>query len=202
MNQVKTINELINRTWRAQVTALVLTLFVFLLGTTTARSQGHGAGTGGGAGKVAVHDIGFAASVGVARGQIVRITFRIPDDQAQRNQPQGRIYVATSTGVYDAVTGAELKSFKLSNPAPGVYMFDIGGDGRDVLFGGENVNRVQLRVVTNFVVGFDRPVDSPGAGFYPPSLELIEKDSGTTALHVGFVKVETVKVVLSDNNSK
>lgn len=201
MNQVKTINEFINRTWRAQVTALVLTLFVFLLGT-TARAQGHGAGTGGGAGKVAVHDIGFAASVGVARGQIVRITFRIPTDQPQLGQPQGRIYVATSTGVYDAVTGAELKSFKLSSPAPGIYMFDIGGDGRDVLFGGENVNRVQLRVVTTFVVGFDRPVDAADAGFYPPTLELIEEDSGRTALHVGFVKVETVKVVLSDNNSK
>ena len=66
MNQVKTINELVNHTWRAQVTALVLILFVFLLGTTTTRAQGHGAGTGGGAGKVAVHDIGFAASVGVS----------------------------------------------------------------------------------------------------------------------------------------
>ena len=98
----------------------------------------------------------------VARGQIVRITFRIPDDQAQSNQPQGRIYVATSVGVYDAVKGAEIKSFELSNPAPGVYMFDIGGDGRDVLFGGENVNRVQLRVATNFVVGFDRPVVASG----------------------------------------
>ena len=42
MNQVKTLNELINRTRRAKVPALVLTLFVFLLGTTTARSQGHG----------------------------------------------------------------------------------------------------------------------------------------------------------------
>jgi len=79
MNQVKTINELINRTWRAPATALALTLFVFLFGTTTARAQG--AGTGGGAGKAAVHDVGFAANVSVARGQIVRITFRIPDDQ-------------------------------------------------------------------------------------------------------------------------
>jgi hypothetical protein len=57
MNQVKTINELINRTWRAPATALALTLFVFLFGTTTARAQG--AGTRGGAGKVAVHDVGF-----------------------------------------------------------------------------------------------------------------------------------------------
>jgi hypothetical protein len=73
MNQVKTINELINRTWRAPATALALTLFVFLFGTNTARAQG--AGTGGGAGKVAVHDVGFAANVSVARGQIVRITF-------------------------------------------------------------------------------------------------------------------------------
>ena len=79
MNPVKTINELINRTWRTPATALALTLFVFLFGTTTARAQG--AGTGGGAGKVAVHDVGFAANVSVARGQIVRITFRIPDDQ-------------------------------------------------------------------------------------------------------------------------
>ena len=189
MNQVKTLNELINRPSRAKAPALVLTLFVFLLGTTTARAQGHGAGTGGGAGKVALHDIAFAASVGVARGQIVRITFRIPDDQAQSNQPQGRIYVATTTGVYDAITGAELKNFELRNPAPGIYMFDIGGEGRDVLFGGENVNRVELRVATNFVVGFDRPVDASGAGLYPPSLELIEKDSGRTALDVGFVKL-------------
>lgn len=65
MNQVKTINELINRTWRAPATALALTLLVFLVGTTTARAQG--AGTGGGAGKVAVHDVGFAANVSVAR---------------------------------------------------------------------------------------------------------------------------------------
>ena len=42
MKQVKTLNELINRTRRAKAPALVLTLFVFLLGTTTARSQGHG----------------------------------------------------------------------------------------------------------------------------------------------------------------
>ena len=42
MNQVKTLHELINRTRRAKAPALVLTLFVFLLGTTTARSQGHG----------------------------------------------------------------------------------------------------------------------------------------------------------------
>jgi hypothetical protein len=73
MNQVKTINELINRTWRAPATPLALTLFVFLFGTTTVRAQR--AGTGGGAGKVAVQDVGFAANVSVARGQIVRITF-------------------------------------------------------------------------------------------------------------------------------
>ena len=104
-------------------------------------------------------------------------------------------------------------------------MFDIGGEGRDVLFGGglctkspcpeislcnlcvlgvsvvrfcsefinhrdtENTEMAQRSVTTNFVVGFDRPVDASGAGFYPPSLELIEKDSGRTALHVEFVKL-------------
>jgi hypothetical protein len=108
MNQVKTITELINRTWRAQVVALVLTLFVFLLGTTTARAQGHGAGTGGGAGKVAVHDIGLAAGVGVRAGKS-----------------------------YGLLLGSRM---------------------------------IKLKAIT--------------------------------ALHVGFVKVETVKVVLSDNNSK
>ena len=46
MNQVKTINELINRTWCTPATALALILFVFPFGTTTARAQG--AGTGGG----------------------------------------------------------------------------------------------------------------------------------------------------------
>ena len=202
MNQVRMVSELTNRPWLAQMTALMLTLFVVLLGTTTARAQGHGAGTGGGAGKVSMRDFSFVASVGVARGQTVRIVFRIPTDQPQLGRPQGRIFVATNVGVYDSVTGAEIKNFELNNPAPGVYMFDIGGDGRDVLFGGENVNRVQLRVATDFAVTFDRPVDASDAGFDPPSLELIEKESGRTALHVGFAKVEMVQVVLSDNNSK
>jgi hypothetical protein len=197
MNQVKTLTKLLNRT---QVAALVLTLFVLLLGTTTARAQAHGSGGGGGAGKVSMRDSSFVASVGVARGQTVRIVFRIPTDEPQSGQPQGRLYVATNVGVFNAETGAEIKSFKLSNPAPGIYMFDIGGDGDDLLFGGENVSRVQLRVATGFVVQFDRPVDPSDTGLYPPSLELVDQDSGRTAIHINFVKVETATIVLSDNN--
>jgi hypothetical protein len=197
MNQVKTLTELLNRT---QVAALMLTLSILLLGMTTARAQGHGAGGGGGAGKVSMRDFSFVASVGVARGQTVRIVFRIPTDDPQAGSPQGRLYVATNVGVFNAETGAEIKSFELSNPAPGIYMFDIGGNGDDVLFGGENVNRVQLRVQTGFVVQFDRPVDAADTGLYPPSLELIDQDSGRTAIHVNFVKVEYAKIV-SDNKN-
>ena len=199
MNQVKTLTGLLNR---GTVAALVLTLVVLLLGSTTTRAQGQGAGTGGGAGKVSMRDFSFVASVGVARGQTVRIVFRISTDDSQSAQPQGKLYLATNVGVFNAVTGAELQKFELSNPAPGIYMFDIGGDGDDVLFGGENVSRVELRVATNFIVTFDRPVDAANVGFYPPSLEVIEKDSGRTALHINFVKVQFVNVAVSDNNSK
>jgi len=130
MNQVKTINELINRTWRAPATALALTLFVFLFGTTTARAQG--AGTGGGAGKVAVHDVGFAANVSVARGQIVRITFRIPDDQVDplKETGDGTGLSQSTSMIADSTNGESESSFAI--PAPGTQVMaapkDSDGD--------------------------------------------------------------------------
>jgi len=65
MNQVKTINELINRTWRAPATALALALLSFC--SERPPHARKGPRTGGRAGKVAVHDVGFAANVSVAR---------------------------------------------------------------------------------------------------------------------------------------
>ena len=66
MNQVKTINELINRTWRARTGDGARAHSVCLSVRNDDRTRARGGHRRRG-GKVAVHDVGFAANVSVAR---------------------------------------------------------------------------------------------------------------------------------------
>src|SRR6185369_2197949 len=76
MNGLMTMHEVTNRAWRAQGAALVLAALFSLALVAPARAQG-----GQGAGKVSMRDTLFASSVGVARGQMLRITVAIPNNQ-------------------------------------------------------------------------------------------------------------------------
>jgi len=211
INGIMVMNEGQNRAWRIQAATLMLTLVVFILGvTTTARAQGHGAGGGGGAGKVSMRDFAFSTNVGVARGQMLAVTLAIPTNQDRSELPNGRLLVGTDLGVYmgivkvfDALTGAEIKSFELRNPTPGIHTFDIGGSGDDILFGGDTTyrSRVQLRIEMKLSVCYDRTTNEFGAGFFPPTFEIVERDSGRTTVQGGLAKVGTGTLVLTTANT-
>jgi hypothetical protein len=151
MNELTTMNEVPNRASRAQRAALVLAALVLLSALAApARAQG-----GMGAGKVVVQDIHFAASVGVTREQMLRITLAIPNNQDRMGRTRvifgsDQGVFASQVKVFDGLTGAEIASFELRNPTAGLHTFDIGGDGRDVLVGGRGDDlgpgRIQLRL--------------------------------------------------------
>lgn len=202
MNGPMTMNEVPNRAWRALGAALVLAALFFLSGLTSpARAQG-----GGGAGKVVVQDLHFMSTVGVARGQMLRIAVAIPIDA--RN---GNLYVGTDQGVFvstlkvfNGLTGAEIASFELRNPTAGIHTFDIGGGGRDILVGGAGGDlgpaRIQLRIVVKLGVCYDRRRNQPGPDIYPPTFELVDNDGKTTVLGT-LTKVGPGTLVLSNTNT-
>jgi hypothetical protein len=204
MNGLTAMNEVTNRTWRAQRAALVLAVFFFLLALTApARAQG-----GGGAGKVSMNDLHFASSVGVARGQMLRITVVIPNNQDQN----GKLLVGTDQGVwmsqvkvFDALTGAEIASFEHRNPTAGLHTFDIGGNGRDILLGGAGSDagsgRVQLRIEVKLVVCYDPKRSQPSPGVYPPTFEVVDNESGRTTVQGGLTKVGPGTLVLANANT-
>ena len=195
------------RAWRIQSATLVLTLFVFILAVnTTARAQ---AGGGHGAGKVSMRDVSFFSSVGVARGQMLQIAVVIPDDQ-DTGEPKGRLLAGTDLGVFaghvkvfDALTNAEIATFELRNPTPGIHTFDIGGSGDDILFGGDTVYRVrvQLRIEVELVMCYDRTTNEFGADVLPPIFEIVERESGRTTVHSELVKVGAGRLVLNTANT-
>jgi len=194
-----TINEVINRVWRAQRAAIMLAALVLLLGLTSpARAQsGHGAGGGGGAGKAVFQDLHFSTSVGVARDQMLQITVPIPNTPGL-GTATGKVYVATSLGVFEAhvkvfngLTGAEIRSFELRDPTPGLHTFDIGGSGDDVLVGGlgGDANRIQLSIQVKLVVRYDPRMKEPDEGIFPPTVEVVDKLSGKTTVHLTPLRV-------------
>jgi hypothetical protein len=191
-----------NRAARTQAAALVITLFVLLLAvTTTAQAQAH-AGGGHGAGKVILNDIAMTASVGVARGQLIRISFRIPTDQAQGTS-SGKLFAATTIGVFNAVTGAKIKSFEILNPKPGIHTLDIGGSGDDVLIGGPNADQARAEVIVkmDWLVHLDRSPNAPGPEIFPPALQVVDRDTGRTTAHVSLVKTGAGTVLLTNPTS-
>src|SRR5262245_3170735 len=210
MKGLTIMNEGTNRARRTHA-AVVLTLLILLLGvSTTTRAQGHAGGGGGGTGKVSIRDFRFSTSVGVARGQLVRVRFRILDDQAQSAQPNGRLLIGSDLGVFgghvkvfDALTGAEIKSFELRNPTAGIHTFDIGGSGDDILFGGDTTyrSRIQLRIEVKLIVCYDSTTNEFGAGFFLPTFQVVQRDSGRTAVYGGLAKVRPGTLVLANANT-
>jgi hypothetical protein len=206
MNRLTTMNEVTNRAWRAQGAALVLaTLFFLLALAAPARAQG-----GQGGGKVQMRDTFFASSVGVARGQMLRITVAIPNNQDGTGRT--RLIFGSDQGVFaahvkvfDGLTGAELASFELRNPSAGLHTFDIGGSGRDILIGGRGddagTGRVQLRIEVKLVVCYDQRTNEPGTGIFPPTFEVVDYESGRTTVHGGLVKVGTGRLVLAGDST-
>jgi hypothetical protein len=211
MKGLTVINGIFTRTWRAQTAALVLTLIVFALGvTTTARAQGHAGGGGGGTGKVSMRDFAFSTNVGVTRGQTVRLRIAIANNKGRMGTATGKLYLATDVGVFvsrvkvfDAITNAEIRSFELRNPTPGIHTFDIGGSGDDLLIGGDTTyeNRIQLRLEVIYIVCYDKSTNEFGAGIYAPTFEIFETDSGRTTVQGGLVKVGGGQVLLSNANT-
>jgi hypothetical protein len=120
------------------------------------------------------------------------------------------LYLGTDVGVwgvhvkaFNALTGAEIKSFDLRNPSAGIYTFDIGGDGRDLLIGGENTDRARTEVKIEFtwLVHLDRAPNEPGDSIDPPTFEVVDKDTGRTTVRGELVKVGTGHLVLSNVNT-
>jgi hypothetical protein len=205
MNELTTMNEVTNRAWREQRAALVLAALVLLSALAApARAQ-----SGMGAGKVAMQDIHFAASVGVARGQMLRIAVGIPKNEDTTGRT--RLIFGTDQGVFaghvkvfDGRTGAEIASFELRNPTAGLHTFDIGGNGRDIIIGGggddAGPGRVQLMIEVKLVVCYDRRTNELGAAILPPSFELMD-ESGRTTVYGGLVKTGAGTLVLTGQNT-
>jgi hypothetical protein len=205
MNGLMTMNEVTNGARRAQGPLVLAALFFLLALSTPARSQ---SGSGGGTGKVVVQDLHFMSNVGVARGQMLRITVPILNNQDQTGHT--RLIFGSDQGVFaghvkvfNGLTGAEIASFELRNPTAGLHTFDIGGGGDDVLFGGAggDANRVQLLCEVKLVLRYDPRTKEPGEGIYAPAIEVVEKLSGKTTVHSTLRKVGPGTLILNNNSS-
>jgi hypothetical protein len=181
MNGLTTMKGLLNRALAAG--ALAALIFLPAMHAPT-RAQG-------GAGKVSMNDISFAASVGVASGE----TLRLSVVNALMLDGSTRI-VGGHVKVFDGLTGAELGTHELINPPAGLHMIDIGGSGRDILIGGSGVDRVQLWVEVKLVTRYDTKTEEPGAGILAPTFELMDDATHRTTVRGTLVKVGTGSVVL------
>jgi hypothetical protein len=191
-----TVKRLVAGAGRARVTgAVALAALVLVSGLAAARAQ-----TGGvGAGKVSMNDL-FAASVGLAQGQTLRVSVFNP----ALARGGGRI-VGGHVRVFDGATGALRREHVLDDPPAGLHSFDVGA--RDLLIGGDGADtgaaRAQLWVEVKLVSRSER-VGTPaeqGAGLFPPNFELIDDASGRTTAHGTLAKTGPGTLVLSGQNT-
>ena len=177
MNGLTTTEGLNQRGGRTHMLAAVAAAALVALSLLPAPASGQG---GMGAGKVSMQDFHFAmrSSLGVGRGQTARVNVINPVflDGSVR-------VVGGHVKVFSGSDGSLLRSHEINDPPAGLHSFDISRD--DLLVAGEpKTGRLQLVFEVDLLVratGRGR-VETPQAGLFPATFELVDSESGQTIL--------------------
>jgi len=174
--------RLLNRARRTRGLAAFALAALIFPSALPATARGQAGGGGGGAGKVSMRDFSFVASVGVTRGETLRVG--VPNYPFQDGSVR---VISGNVKVFDGSTGSLLQSHEISR-IPNVYTYIDAGHHALAPGGDPDTGRLQLLIKVELVVSSTQAgqAEEPAAGLLPPTFELIDDATGRTTVYGTF----------------